>query len=131
MPAWKPPKNIAKTLGEGNGIWEDERWSPILPTIMSDTELAGRSIPVAWQIEFDPFAAGLEAANARLKDGGHEPDGYGWGECILIAVQRLDAALAKRLHLADCESNTCVVWVESAEDCRVVIQLTWNLLHGA
>jgi hypothetical protein len=26
MPTWKPPKNIAKALEDGDGSWEDERW---------------------------------------------------------------------------------------------------------
>jgi hypothetical protein len=30
IPTWKPPKNIAKALEDGDGTWEDERWSPIL-----------------------------------------------------------------------------------------------------
>jgi hypothetical protein len=32
MPTWKPPKDIAKALEDGDGSWEDERWSPILLT---------------------------------------------------------------------------------------------------
>src|SRR5262245_25289762 len=82
MPTWKPPKNIAKALEDGDGFWEDERWSPILLTAMSGTELDGRKIPIAWQIESDPFAADLEGANAKLKEMGIGPDGYGWGEHI-------------------------------------------------
>src|SRR5688572_26582074 len=80
MPTWKVPKNIAKTLEDGDGMWEDERWSPILLTAMSGTELNGREIPLAWQIEFDPSDDEFEAANARLEDSGIAPDGYGWGE---------------------------------------------------
>ena len=64
MPAWKAPKNIAKALEDGDGSWEDERWSPILLTAMSGTEFNGRQIPVAWQIEFDPSEDEFEAANA-------------------------------------------------------------------
>jgi hypothetical protein len=51
MPTWKPPKNITKALEDGDGSWEDERWSPILLTAMSGTELDGREILVAWQID--------------------------------------------------------------------------------
>lgn len=47
MPSWKPPKNIGKALEEGDGSWEDERWSPIMLTAMSGTEYDGREIPVA------------------------------------------------------------------------------------
>ena len=50
MPTWKVPKNLDKALEDADGMWEDERWSPILITAMSGTELNGREIPVAWQI---------------------------------------------------------------------------------
>jgi len=74
-PTWKVPKNLDKALDDGDGMWEDERWSPILLTAMSGTKLNGREIPVAWQIEFDPLDDDLEAATARLEEGGMEGDG--------------------------------------------------------
>jgi hypothetical protein len=129
MPKWKTPKNLAKALEDGDGMWEDERWSPILLTAMTGTELDGREIPVAWQVEFDPFDDELEAANARLEETGIAPDGYGWGEHIRKVVGASDAALAKRLHLADCETDTCVIWVESDQDCRAVLETIWKLTH--
>jgi hypothetical protein len=127
MPAWKPPKNIAKALEDGDGSWEDERWSPILLTAMSGTEFNGREIPVVWQIEFDPSEDEFEAANAELEEMEIEPDGYGWGEYIQNAIAKSSPALAKRLHL-DCETATCVIWVESAEDCRALLEATWKLI---
>lgn len=42
MPKWKAPKNIAKAIEDGDGAWEDERWSPIRLTAMSGTEFEGR-----------------------------------------------------------------------------------------
>jgi hypothetical protein len=96
MPNWKAPKNIAKALEEGDGCWEDERWSPILLTVMSGTELDGRAIPVAWQMEFDPSEEEFEAANAKLEELEIDADGYGWGEFICQAVGKIDPALAKR-----------------------------------
>jgi hypothetical protein len=129
MPTWKVPKNLAKALEDGDGIWEDGRWSPILLAAMSGTELNGREIPVAWQIEFDPFDDELEAANAGLRESGIDPDGYGWGEHIREVVRKSDADLAKRLHLTDCEADTCVIWVESDQDCRVLLETTWKLIQ--
>src|SRR6516225_2260248 len=105
MPKWKLPKNIAKALEDGDGSWEDERWSPILLTAMSGTEYEGRDIPVAWQMEFDPSAEELEAVNAKLEDMDLEPDGYGWGEYIQKAIRKSNPALAKRLHTIDCETD--------------------------
>src|SRR5688572_16711178 len=129
MPTWKVPKNLAKALEDAGGIWEDDRWSPILLTAMSGTALNGREIPVAWQIEFDPSDDALEAANARLEASGTDPDGYGWGEHIRKVVGKSDAALAERLHLTDCGTDTCVIWVESDQDCRALIETAWKLIH--
>ena len=119
MPKWKPPKDITIALEKGDGTWEDERWSPVLLTAMSGTELNGRVIPVAWQIEFDPSEDEFEATNAKLVGMEIEPDGYGWGEYIRKTMSIVNPGLANRLHLADCETGTCVIWVESDEDCRV------------
>ena len=127
MPKWKPPKNLAKALEDGDGFWEDERWSPILLTAMSGTEFNGREIPIAWQIEFDPSEEVSEAANTKLEQMGIEPDGYGWGEYIGKAIRKNNPALAKRLH-TDCETATCVIWVESDTDCRMLLEATWKLL---
>ncbi len=128
MPSWKPPRNVTKALEDGDGFWEDESWWPIILTATSGTVLNGREIPVAWQIEFDPSDDQLEAANAKLDEAGIEPDGYGWGECVRTNVEKLNPGLAKRLHLNDCETSTCVIWVESEEDCRMLIEAVWGLL---
>src|SRR5262245_1139546 len=128
MPKWRLPRNINKALEEGEGFWEDERWSPILLTAMSGTEFNGREIPIAWQIEFDPSEDDFEEANARLEEMGIECDGYGWGEYIRNSIREVNPGLAKRLHVTDCETDTCVVWVESDEDCRLLLEATWKLL---
>jgi hypothetical protein len=128
MPSWKPPKDIAKALEDGDGSWEDERWSPIMLTAMSGTEYEGREIPVAWQIEFDPSGDEFEAANAKLGERAIETDGYGWGDYIQNELQKSSPVLAKRLHATDCETDTCVIWVESAEDCRALLEATWKLI---
>jgi hypothetical protein len=128
MPSWKAPTNLAKALEDGDGFWEDERWSPILLTATSGTEFNGRAIPIAWQIEFDPSEDDLEAANAKLEEIGIEPEGYGWGEYIRKSIRKIDPALAKRLQLTDCETGTCVIWVESDEDCRTLLEATWKLI---
>lgn len=130
MPQWKPPKSIAKALTDGDGLWEDERWSPILVTAMSGTTHTGRAIPVAWQIEFDPSEDEFEAANARLAESGVEPDGYGWGQYIQSSIREADPALAERLHVTDCETATCVIWVESEADCRRLVEATWKLMFA-
>lgn len=80
MPRRNPPADMAKALADGDGSWEDERWSPLVVTAMSGTEYQGRTLPIAWQIEFDPSDEACEVASARLEEQGIEPDGYGWGE---------------------------------------------------
>ncbi len=128
MPRWRLPRNLAKALEEGDGFWEDERWSPILLTAMSGTKLDGRAIPIAWQIEFEPGEDDFAEANAELEEMGIEPDGYGWGAYIRKCVRKSNPGLARRLHLLDCETATCVIWVESAEDCRMLLEATWKLV---
>jgi hypothetical protein len=128
MPTWKPPKNIAKALEDGDGYWEDERWSPILVTAMSETEYNGRAIPIVWEIEFEPFGDDFEAANAKLEKMGIEADGYGWGEYIQKTIRKANPALAGRLNTTDCETATCVIWVESDQDCRALLEATWKLI---
>jgi hypothetical protein len=123
MPSWKTPKNIAKALEDGDGFWEDDRWSPIRLSAMSGTEYEGRDIPVMWQIEFEP----AEAGNAKLEGAGLEPDGYGWGEYVQNAIRQTNPDLAHRLH-TDCELATCVIWVESEQDCRELLEATWKLV---
>jgi hypothetical protein len=128
MPSWKTPKNLAKTLQDGDGMWEDQRWSPIKLTAMSGTEYEGREISVAWQIEFSPSDDVFESANARIEALNFEPDGYGWGEYLHKEIRKTNRPLAKRLHLTDCETDTCVIWVESEDDCRVLLETTWKLV---
>ncbi len=131
LPEWKTPQNLEAALEEGDGSWEDDRWAPIRLSAMSGREYEGREIPVAWQIEFDPADEEFEAANARLEAKEIEPDGYGWGEQIQKAIAKTDKALAKRLHTTDCESDTCVIWVESEADCRTLAETAWKLIFGA
>jgi hypothetical protein len=97
---------------------------------MSGTEFKGREIPIAWQIEFDPSEDEFEAADAKLEESEIEPDGYGWGEYIQKTIRKVNPALAKRLHLMDCETDTCVIWVESDEDCREILEATWKLIFS-
>jgi hypothetical protein len=129
MPQWKPPKNMERALEEGDGMWEDESWLPIRLTTMSDTEYEGREIPIAWQIEFDPSEVEFDAANTKLEELGIEPDGYGWGEFLQNQCEQLNPDLAARMHTSDCETDNCVIWVESAEDCREVLETAWQQIH--
>jgi hypothetical protein len=59
-----------------------------------------------------------------------EPDGYGWGEYIQKTIRKANPAFANRLHTTDCETDTCVIWVESEEDCRALLEVTWKLVFN-
>ena len=63
------------------------------------------------------------AISAEIK-----PDGYGWGEYVYKTIRESNPALAERLHGMDCEMATCVIWVESEEDCRALLEATWKLI---
>jgi hypothetical protein len=130
MPSWISPKNIAKELDDGAGFWEDERWSPIQLIAQSGTVYNGRVVPIAWQIEFDPSDDEFEWSNDKLKAMGIEPDGYGWGEYIQTTVVNANPELANRCNIADCETDSCVIWVESPEDCRKIIEIIWRIVFN-
>jgi hypothetical protein len=128
MPHWKTPKNMAEVLDEEDVYWEDERWSPILVTAQSGTEYEGREIPVSWQIEFEPGDVDSESASEKMESLGLDADGYGWGALIRTEIEKADAELAKRMHLDDCEASTCVIWVESEDDCHKLTETFWKLV---
>jgi len=127
-PKWTIPKNIGKLVKEEGGMWEDERFDPMLLTVMSDTSYNGRDIPLAWQIEFDPFDDRLGTANEKIEASGIEPDGDGWSEIIEKNFAERYPKLAKEFH-SDSESSTCVVWVESEDTCRKLMEIVWTLMH--
>jgi hypothetical protein len=129
-PTWKVPRNLQKTLeDDGDDTWEDDRWDPILLTAMTGTSYDGRDIPLAWQIEFEPDDDRLEAANEEISALGLEPDGYGWSTVIQKVLSRHDPRLLKELHSGDTESATCVIWVESENTCKALIETVWSLIH--
>jgi len=130
MPAWEIPENLDELLAEQDGEWEDDRWDPILLTVMTGTVYQDREIPYSWQIEFEPDDERLAQANARLETRGIKTDGDGWGEAIHERISELHPELADQLHLEDCETATCVAWVESEKTCRVLMEEAWKLMFG-
>lgn len=127
-PSWKIPKALTRTL-RSEGMWESERFDPLLLTVMSDTSYNGREIPMSWQIEFDPFDDRIEAAGEKLKASGIEPDGDGWAEHIENEFAKRYPKLVGELHF-DSESSTCVLWVESETACQKLIDLVWLLIQS-
>jgi hypothetical protein len=129
LPKWTIPKRIGKRVEEEDGMWESERFDPILLTVMSGSSFRGREIPLAWQIEFDPFDDRFGAANARLAAEGINHDGDGWSSVITGEFKNRFPELGRELH-DDSESSTCVLWVESETACKALVELVWSMLFS-
>ena len=125
-PTWKIPENVEEFLQDEDGIWEDDRWSPLLLMAVTHVENEAKAIPVAWELHFEPAEDYFAAANDRLMDLDFRPDGHGWGEFIMQAIRKSDPKLAKKLHL-DCDPSECMIWVECKEDFRKLVESTWHL----
>ena len=130
-PDWNIPDNLGELLDrDEGGMWEDSRWAPLLLTVMKGTSYAGRDIPLAWQIEFEPVGRPFESANDKIRALGLDPDGYGWASLIKSVAEKYHPEMAKELRFDDTEEATCVVWVESESSCRKLLQMAWNLIYG-
>lgn len=131
-PDWSIPENLAELLdADEDGIWENDSWDPILLSVMKDTMYRGLPIPLAWQIEFDPTGPGFKAANEKLATLGMDPDGYGWATLIQCIAEEYHPEMAKELQFGDTEESACVVWVESEDMCRQLIQMAWRLINAS
>src|SRR5262249_39691884 len=52
-PKWSMPENLNELVEQNDGMWDDDRWDPILLTIMSDDSSRGRKVSLTWQLQFD------------------------------------------------------------------------------
>lgn len=48
---------------------------------------------------------------------------------IKNVAEKYHPDIAKELQFGDTEESTCVVWVESEDACRQLIQMTWTLIN--
>lgn len=129
-PVWDIPKNIEEIVADVD-TWEDDRWKPVLLTIMGGTSYKGREIPLAWQIEFEPCGEEFEAPNRKIEMLGADPDGYGWANVVHSVVGKHHPEIVNELQFGDTDENACVVWVESERTCKILMQVVWELIHGA
>lgn len=127
-PDWIIPKNISEIVADDE-MWEDERWSPLLLSVIGGVSYKGREIPLFWQIEFEPFDEVFDAANQRLEALGVEPDGYAWADLVASAVAKNHPELIDELQFGDTEMAACVVWVESEDSCKTLMNVIWSLVH--
>jgi hypothetical protein len=124
---WIVPKDMQRRVDAEGGIWESERFNPILLTVASGTSYRGCEIPLSWQIEFDPSDERFNAANAKLAAAGCEPDGDGWSIAVQARFMKRFPKQTKELH-DDSESSTCVLWVESESACKALVEVVWSML---
>ena len=116
QPAWTIPADLRQQLeADEDGVWEDDRWAPILLTAISGTAYEGRDIPIMWQIEFEPP---------------DDRDGDEWAELVFDAFSARHPQCASELH-SDSESETCVLWVESEQACSYLMETAWPLVLEA
>ena len=127
MPQWSIPANISEIV-DAEEMWEDERWAPILLTVMGGTSYKGREIPLAWQIEFEPADDAFEVPNKKIIALGAEPDGYGWASVLGSVISEHHPEIADELQFGDTDSDACVVWVESEGACKILMHVAWSLI---
>jgi hypothetical protein len=105
-------------------------WTPIELSVMAGTEYAGREISMTWQIEFEPNGPGFEEPNTKLSKMGLDPDGYGWSALIASVMKKYHPDVADELQYGDTEQSACVIWVESEETCRRLVEVALTLIHA-
>ena len=131
LPTWDAPSNIEQLLKTTpDSVWDTEAWAPLRLAAIGNTVFLGRTVPVAWQIEFDPFDDEFEPVNEKLANQGKEPSGYAWAELIEETVKATHPELSDKLHLGDTELDTCVVWVEEEQTCKTLLTIIWKLVFG-
>jgi hypothetical protein len=126
-PEWKVPDNLREIVNQEE-VWESDAWHPIQLSVWGGTEYKGRPIELSWQIEFDPEDDSVRPAGEQLQSMGVEPNGYGWATLINSVIEKYHPEIADEVQFGDTEEAACVVWVESEQSCRTLIQVAWNLI---
>jgi hypothetical protein len=130
-PEWRIPADLPELIAADDDLtWETQDWAPIELSVMAGTTYAGRDIPLAWQVEFEPAGPAFDGANAKIAAMGVEPDGYGWSSLIAAVMQKHHPEIADDLNYGDTETSACVIWVESEETCRRLVEMVWTLIFN-
>jgi hypothetical protein len=127
-PPWVMPPDLKSIIAD-DGEWEDPSWDPLLLTVVGDTRHEGRLIPLAWQVSFWPADVYFKDLNAAMRGKGEKPDGHAWAAVIQAEIEAREPALAAKLH-DDSDAATCVLWVETEPDGKILMEAAWRFLHG-
>lgn len=113
MPKWNIPTDLRALIeADDDFMWESDDWSPILLTVSGDTQHDERDIDLAWQIEYETVGC----------------TGYEFCDRVMAAVEAADAELVSLLNCGDTESAACVIWVETEDACRRLIEIVWPMV---
>ena len=83
-PQWQIPDDLSALIAsDDDSTWTTHEWAPIELSVMAGTMYAGRDIPLAWQIEFEPSGPAFAESNSKLSAMGLEPDGYAWSNLVI------------------------------------------------
>jgi len=112
LPEWQIPSDLRSLIdADDDSMWNCDDWSPIILTVSGDTQHDGRNINLAWQIEYETTGC----------------TGYEFCERVIAAVESAAADLFPLLNCGDTESAACVIWVETEDACRRLLQIVWPM----
>jgi hypothetical protein len=128
MAQWPVPKNVADLVAaDPDHVWETDVFAPILLSVIGGTVYSDRPVPLAWQIQFEADDVAGASGEDLIAAAELEPDGDGWCALIVDRAIRQFPEMADQLR-TDSEQSTCVLWVESEELCRKLIQVVLTLV---
>ena len=112
LPEWQIPPDLRSQIDANNdSAWDCDDWFPIILTVSSDTQYGGQDIDLAWQIEYETTGC----------------TGYEFCDHVVAAVKSSAADLLPLLNCGDTESTACVIWVETEDACRRLLEIVWPM----
>ena len=113
LPEWNiPPDLRALVDADNDSAWNCDDWSPIVLSVSRNTQHDERDINLAWQIEYETTGC----------------TGYEFCDRVMVAVKASDPSLAALLNCGDTESAACVIWVETEDACRRLLEIVWPMV---
>lgn len=128
LPEWNIPRNVEQLAEDEGGMWESDRFDPIVLVVWSDTSAPGRKGGLSWEIQFDPCDEHFATTSEKIKATGIEPDGDAWADFIEKEFVKRYPTHAVDFY-SDSESSTCVIRAETESACQKLIELVWSLIY--